>query len=115
MVQILLEKVIVKEVKKVQSEMNVIQHFLSSQKNRNPFKRQSLNAVIKRLTKAWFLKFLKVPMVQKELREDLAKIVDSEVQGHLRTAYKESFHLTKNQLNLLRPLKSLLLQRLIST
>jgi len=93
------------------------QDTLLNQKNRNLFKKQSLESVIKRLTKAWFLKFLIVQMERKQLREDLGKIVDSEVQGHLQTAFKENLHLIKNQLILLHPepLMSLLLQRLIST
>ncbi len=111
----------VKEVnwKKVQYEMNVMktQDTLLNQKNRNRFKKLYPKIVIRRLIRAWFLKFLKVRMVQKFQREDHGKIGDSEVQGHLRTASKESLHLIMNQRILLhlKPLMSLLLQRIIST
>jgi hypothetical protein len=83
--------------------MNVMktQDILLNQKNKNPFKKRFRKTVIKRLIRVWFLKFLKVQMVQKPLREDLAKIEGLEVQGHLQTAFKESSHLIKNQLILL--------------
>jgi hypothetical protein len=89
------------------------QDTLLNQKNRNPFKKQYLETVIKRSTKVWSLKYLKVQMVRKLLREDLGKIVDSEVRGHLQTVFKENLHQIKNQLILLhlKPLMSLLLQR----
>lgn len=98
--------------------MNVMktQDIIMNQKNRNRFRIQlPITAIkIKRLTRAWFLKFLKVQMVvQKLLSEDLGKIVNLEVQGHLQTVFKESLVLIKNQVILLRlkKLESLQLQK----
>ena len=55
--------------------MKTLDTFLN-QKNKNRFKKLSPETVIKRLTRVWFLKFLKVQMAQKLQREDQGKIGD---------------------------------------